>query len=204
MKASEVKRILRVTQATINSYIKKGKLHPKKINNYHYEYDENEVYSLIGKGKFNKKVVTYSRVSTQKQKNDLKVQKERIKQWAESNGYKVDVELTDIKSGMEFKNRTGFSKLIRMAADREIDTLIIENRDRLSRFGFELIEHMMNTLGTSVIVISNVGSKDEEKELADDLLSIIHYYTQKSYALRRALNISKNAIEEDMKKYDFN
>lgn len=71
MKASEVKNVLRVTQKTINNYIKQGKLHPYALSKTHYEYDDDEVYALIGKGKKERKTVTYSRVSLRKQKNDL-------------------------------------------------------------------------------------------------------------------------------------
>ena len=66
MKASEVKNILHVTQKTINSYVKSGKLHPVIINSRHYEYDEDEVYNLIGKGKTERLTVIYSRVSSRK------------------------------------------------------------------------------------------------------------------------------------------
>ena len=197
MKASEVKNILHVTQKTINSYVKTGKLHPVIINSRHYEYDEDEVYNLIGKGKTERLTVIYSRVPLRKQKNDLQTQEERIYNWAINNGYKVDMKLQDIKSGMCFTERKDFQKLMSLAATGQLGTLIVENRDRLCRFGFEMIEEMFRKLGAKIIVISNVEDKSYEKELTDDLISIIHYYSMKSYSMRRRLYKAELVLSSD-------
>ena len=197
MKASEVKNILHVTQKTIKSYVKTGKLHPVIINSRHYEYDEDEVYNLIGKGKTERLTVIYSRVSLRKQKNDLQTQEERIYNWAINNGYKVDMKLQDIKSGMCFTERKDFQKLMSLAATGQLGTLIVENRDRLCRFGFEMIEEMFRKLGAKIIVISNVEDKSYEKELTDDLISIIHYYSMKSYSMRRRLHKAELVLSSD-------
>ena len=197
MKASEVKNILHVTQKTINSYVKTGKLHPVIINSRHYEYDEDEVYNLIGKGKTERLTVIYSRVSSRKQKNDLQTQEERIYNWAINNGYKVDMKLQDIKSGICFTERKDFQKLMSLAATGQLGTLIVENRDRLCRFGFEMIEEMFRKLGAKIIVISNVEDKSYEKELTDDLISIIHYYSMKSYSMRRRLHKAELVLSSD-------
>ena len=197
MKASEVKNILHVTQKTINSYVKTGKLHPVIINSRHYEYDEDEVYNLIGKGKTERLTVIYSRVSSRKQKNDLQTQEERIYNWAINNGYKVDMKLQDIKSGMCFTERKDFQKLMSLAATGQLGTLIVENRDRLCRFGFEMIEEMFRKLGAKIIVISNVEDKSYEKELTDDLISIIHDYSMKSYSIRKRLHKAELVLSSD-------
>lgn len=89
---------------------------------------------------------------------------------------------------MSFAERKDFQKLISMAATGQLETVIVENRDRLSRFGFEMIESMFEKLGVKIIVISNVEDKSYEKELTDDLISIIHYYSMKSYSMRRKLH----------------
>ena len=197
MKASEVKNILHVTQKTINSYVKTGKLHPVIINSRHYEYDEDEVYNLIGKGKTERLTVIYSRVSSRKQKNDLQTQEDRIYNWAINNGYKVDMKLQDIKSGMCFTERKDFQKLMSLAATGQLGTLIVENRDRLCRFGFEMIEEMFRKLGAKIIVISNVEDKSYEKELTDDLISIIHDYSMKSYSIRKRLHKAELVLSSD-------
>ena len=113
MKANEVKKILRVTQKTLNSYIQNGKLHPTVLSKTRYEYDEDEVYALIGKKKpIQRFDVTYARVSQRKQKDDLDRQNERLYNFAINNGFSIHEQLSDIKSGMEFLNRKNFQKLI--------------------------------------------------------------------------------------------
>ena len=113
MKAKEARRILGVTQRTLNNYIKNGRLHPIIINSHHYEYDRQEVYGLI-KTPSKRVNVTYARVSLSKQKNDLKTQNERLYDFSLRNGYPLSQQIEDVKSGMSFSERMGFMKLINM------------------------------------------------------------------------------------------
>lgn len=195
MKSKEVKRLLGVTQKTINNYIKAGKLNPVKMNSTHYEYDENEVYKLLGKEK-ERVSVTYGRVSLPKQKEDLQRQNERLYDFALKNGYKLSEQLSDIKSGMFFKERKSFVKLLDKVTNYQIDKVIIENKDRLVRFGYELLEALFKKFGTEIIVMSETDNKSYEQELTDDLLSIIHYYSMKHYSRQRALNNAAKALKE--------
>lgn len=89
MKAGEVLNILQITRRTLNNYINSGKIHPIRLNKTHYIYDDEEIYSLLGKVK-NRINVTYARVSLPKQKNDLKTQSERLYNFAVSNGYTIE------------------------------------------------------------------------------------------------------------------
>ena len=194
MKAKDVRNILGVTKQTLNNYIHSGKLNPVKINSHHYEYDEDEVYSILGKVK-ERYNITYSRVSLPKQKNDLKTQTERLYNFAISNGYQIKEQLEDVKSGMSFTERKSFCKLIDKVTNFEIKYIIIENKDRLVRFGFDLVEMFFKKFGTTIIVASETENKTYEQELTDDLISIIHYYSMKSYSHKRKLH----KIEEELK-----
>jgi len=78
----------------------------------------------------------------------------------------------------------------------EIDKVVIENKDRLARFGFDLLKELFKMHGTEIIVMSEVDNKSYEQELTDDLISIIHYYSMKSYSHRRQLNNAKKALED--------
>jgi predicted site-specific integrase-resolvase len=79
--------------------------------------------------------------------------------------------------------------------NNEIDTIIIENKDRLCRFGFELFENLCKCFNTKIIVTSNIEDKTYEQELTEDLISIIHYFSMKSYSNRRKLNKAKEILE---------
>jgi len=200
MKAKEVKSILNVTQQTLHNYIKEGKISFVKINKYHYDYNDNDVYKLIGlsntkKQRYN---VTYSRVSLSKQKNDLERQTERLYNYCMSNGISIEKQYEDIKSGMNFNDRKSFNDLLTDVIKGNVDRVIIENKDRLARFGFELIESLFKYFDTKIIVVNNVDNKSYENELTEDLISIIHYFSMKSYSNRIKLNKFKIEIEEDI------
>lgn len=196
MKAKEVLNILNITHKTLGTYVKSGKLHPVKINSHHYDYNAEEVYSILGKNK-ERYNVTYSRVSLSKQKDDLQRQTQRIYDFALSNGYQIKHQIEDVKSGMCFEERKGFTKLLKMVTNYEVKYVIIENKDRLVRFGFELVQMLFQKYGTTIIVLSDEMNKTYEQELTDDLLSIIHYYSTKSYSHRRKLNNAAKALKND-------
>lgn len=197
LKAKEAKKILNVTQQTLYNYIKDGKLNPVKLSSSRYLYDEDEVYNLIQKNRSNeRKTITYGRVSLPKQKADLERQNQRLYQYAINNGFNVSMQLSDIKSGMEFEKRKNFRKLIEMVVNGEVKQVIVENKDRLVRFGFDLLKEVFRCHGTDIIVISDIDNKSYEEELTDDLISIIHYYSMKSYSNRRKLNNAAMALKD--------
>lgn len=195
MKAQKVKEILNVTQKTLNNWVKLDKIKHIRINSHHIEYDEDFVYSLLGKDKTKDRInVTYSRVSLSKQKNDLDTQTERLYNFVINNGHKIDKQFQDVKSGMNFTDRKEFNQLLELVFNKKINTIFIENKDRLTRFGFELLEETFKRFGTKIIVTSNVDNKTYEQELTEDLISIIHHFSMKSYSNRRKLNKIKSEL----------
>lgn len=199
MKAREVKQILGITQHTINNYVKKGILRYTEVNPFHYIYNDDDVYRLSGKVKDNpnRYNVTYSRVSLPKQKNDLISQKQRLYDFVLSSGLTLEKEFSDVKSGMNFKDRDGLNKLISEVISNKINTVFVENKDRLARFGFELLEKLFESFGTKIVVISNADNVTYEQELTQDLISIIHHFSMKSYSNRRKLNKIKRELSEN-------
>jgi putative resolvase len=197
MKAKEAKKILNVTQVTLKNYVKQGKINIIKINDFHYEYNDDDVYRLIGikKQKHKRIIVSYARVSNQPRKNDLKEQSNRIYNFSISKGLSLDKQFEDIKSGMSF-DRKDFKDMLKLIVEGKVEYIIIENKDRLCRFGFELLEELFKFYGTKIIVISEeIQNKTNEQELTEDLISIIHYFSMKSYSNRRKLNKIKKELE---------
>ena len=202
LKSKEVKSILNVTQQTLCRYVKDGKLNPVKLSKTRYLYEEDEVFGLLGtnqKGNKERMTITYARVSTPKQKGDLVRQNERLYQYTVNNGFELSMQLSDIKSGMEFEKRKAFKKLISLIAEGKVKRVIVENKDRLVRFGFDLVKELFRLHGTEVIVVSDVENKSYEQELTDDLISIIQFYSMKSYSNRRKLNKAAMALKEEDK-----
>jgi predicted site-specific integrase-resolvase len=199
MKAGEVKKKLGVTQATLNNWVKRGKINYIIINPYHYEYSEEDVLSMLGNPhkSAEKNNVTYSRVSLSKQKNDLNSQTKRLYDFCISKGITISKQYEDVKSGMNFSDRKQFNEILTEVIKGGIDNIIIENRDRLCRFGFDLFEQFCKYVGTNIIVASKSDNNSYEQELTDNLISIIHYFSMKSYSHRRKLNqIKKELIKQ--------
>ena len=201
MKANKVMQILGITRTSLHNYIKRGYIRYTKLPSGPYDYNDDDVFAFIGrkKEKKNKKIVSYSRVSSQSQKNQLKEQTRRIYESCISRGIQLDEQIEDIKSGMSF-DRKGFQKLCEMVIKNEIELIVIENKDRLMRFGYESFEGIFRYFGCKILVLSDeVQNKTYEQELTEDLLSIIHYFSMKSYSHRRELNKIRRSLEEEQK-----
>ena len=97
---------------------------------------------------------------------------------------------------MNFDNRKEFNELLNEVVKGNIENIIVENKDRLCRFGFDLFQTFCKYHGAKIIVTSEVENKSYEQELTDDLVSIIHYFSMKSYSHRAKLNKIKKDLQE--------
>ena len=203
MKAKEVKKLLGITQYTLYRYLKEGKVKlNSKLAKTYYDYDEDSVFALIGQKSQKKKklIISYSRVSTQNQKKQLQEQNQRIYDSCISRGLKLDKQFSDIKSGMT-SDRKEFQDVIRMIIQGEVELLVLENKDRLVRFGYEILEQIFKYFGCKILVLNDIlENKTYEQELTEDLISIIHYFTMKNYSHRRKLNKLRKEIENNSEK----
>jgi predicted site-specific integrase-resolvase len=123
----------------------------------------------------------YSRVSSRKQVDDLSRQIEFIRN--KQPEYASYVSITDIASGINFK-RPGLQTLLDAALQGTIGEVVVAHRDRLCRFGFELINTIIEKQGGKITVIDDQRNKSSEQELSEDLLSIIHIYSCKQMGKR--------------------
>lgn len=197
MKAQEVLKLLNISRPTLNKYIHNGILTGTKLPNGYWNYDEDSVYTFLGlkKDRHNVKIISYSRVSTQNQKSQLKEQTQRIYDSCIARGLVLDEQLEDIGSGMSFE-RKNFDKLCQEIIRGNVQMIVIENKDRLMRFGYEMFEKFFKYFGCTILVLNDkIENKTYEQELTEDLISIIHYFTMKSYSHRRALNKLKKEAE---------
>lgn len=199
MKANEVLKLLNITRPTLCSYVKRGYIKAVKTPTGMYNYDEDSVLAFIGlkKNKSNTKIISYSRVSTPNQKNQLIEQTNRLYNYCISKGIDLNEQISDIKSGMSFE-RKGFQNLLTQVIRGKVKLVVIENKDRLARFGYEIIEGIFKYYGTTILVVNEeIDNKSYEQELTEDLISVIHYFTAKSYSHKRALNKLKRELENE-------
>ena len=193
MKANKVLKILQVTRPTLVSYVKSGKIKATRLTNGYWDYDDDSVYELVGL-KDQRKVVVYSRVSTNNQKKSLESQIEANIKWANKNGYKIDEVYQDIASGMNF-DRNDFKKMIMNVMKRKIKTIIISHKDRFSRISFDAWNEICKEFDCNIVVINN--AENEEKEIFQDIISLIHCFAVKMYSKRKRKKLE--LIEEDLK-----
>lgn len=133
------------------------------------------------KPQLRKQDICYVRVSTLSQKDDLERQKQFMK-----NLYPTYEIIEDIGSGINF-NRKGFRKIITLAIGNRINKLVIAYKDRLTRFGYDLIEDLIKEYsgGEIIIVADNDTKKEPKEELVDDVMQILNVYTAKMNGLRK-------------------
>ena len=159
-----------VSISTLRTWDKTGYLKPAKVldNGYRYYSDEQiDKYLNVDSDIDDRKIVLYARVSTKKQMDDLDKQIENLKTYAYTKGYSFEL-ITDIGSGLNYK-KEGLKKLIRMICNKEIKKLVILYKDRLVRFGFELIEEVCRINDVEIEIIDNTTAS-KEQELTDDLI----------------------------------
>jgi predicted site-specific integrase-resolvase len=145
----------------------------------------------------------YTRVSSKKQLDDLSRQVEYLQ--SRKPEYASYTSLSDIGSGINFK-RKGLQTLLDSCVQRTIGEVIVAHRDRLSRFGFDLLQLIIEKSGGKVIVLDDEENKSTEQELAEDLLSIVHIYSCKQMGKRsyrsKQTKESKNQDETEQQSED--
>ena len=143
--------------------------------------------------KKDKEKICYCRVSSNKQKEDLLRQIEYMK-----NIYPENRIISDIGSGLNY-DRKGLREIMDMAINGEIQELVIAYKDRLTRFGYELIEYLIEKYSGGKITIINKNEEDTPtEELTKDILSIMNVYVAKVNGLRKYKKEIKHEISKKL------
>lgn len=125
--------------------------------------------------------ILYARVSTRSQKDYLDKQVENLKLYAISKGYSFEI-ITDIGSGINY-TKQGLKQLIQKINNKEISKIVVLYKDRLIRFGFELIEYLCDINNISIEIIDNT-TVSNKNELTNDLIQIITVFASRLYGSR--------------------
>ena len=184
--AKTVTQILGVTAQTLRNWDKEGKLKPSyvKSNGYRYYSEESILsYTQERKTKKNLNVVGYARVSSKKQIDDLERQVNNLKEYLSNKYDNFDI-ITDIGSGINY-NKPGLLKLIEKINRKEVDLIVVLYKDRLLRFGFELVEHFANLNNVKIEVLDKLD-KTQDEELVEDLVQIITLFSCKIQGKRKS------------------
>ena len=136
------------------------------------------------------KVAIYARVSSSEHRENLERQAERLNQYCTVRGYQVALLVKEIASGVNDSR----PKLLSLLKDTSITRLVVEHRDRLTRFGFHYIDALFSVQGR-VIEVVNPAENDKEELLAD-LTSIIYSFCARLYGQRRAKRKTEKVVQE--------
>ena len=190
-------KILGISVQTLRNWDKKGKLHPHHTSSNGYRYYSHEQLNQVMNVKPNldRIVIGYCRVSSNKQKDDLERQIENMKLYLTAQGKPFEI-ISDIGSGINYKKK-GLQELINMICNHEVERIVINYRDRLVRFGYEMIEQLCDNFDVEIEIINQTNDISYEEELTEDVLSIITVFSVRLYGSRSHKN--KKIIETNEK-----
>ena len=152
MFAKDVLRVLQVSRPTLTKYVKTGIIRVHVMPNGHYDYNEEDVYKFLNKD-VKRKTYIYARVSTPKQKPDLKNQIQLLKQFCFANGYTINGVFSDIASGISFEKRKGLFDLLDDVLAGRVERVVVTYKDRLSRVGYDLFYYLFQKYTCEIVVM---------------------------------------------------
>lgn len=185
-------KIIGVTPQTLRNWDRSGRLHPHhtSTNGYRY-YSEEQLCAVTGIQFAPRKVIGYCRVSSRKQKDDLERQVENLRTYLYAQGNPFEI-ITDIGSGINYTKK-GLQELIRRIETNQVEKVVVLYKDRLLRFGFELLETIATIHGCKIEIVDTTR-KSEQQELVEDLVQIITVFSRELQGKRA--HQAKKMIQE--------
>ena len=189
--------MLNISKTKLRELERTGELVPVKKTTRSKYFLKEEVQAYLGDTikHSDKKVIVYYRVSSNSQKNELKNQLNYIENYTTSQGIKVDEYIKDIGSGINYNN-PGLNRIIKMVINDEVKKIIVSHKDRLVRFGFELIENICKLKNVEIEII-NVKTTSPQEELIEDLMTMINIFSERLYGLRSYTKRIKEAVKDN-------
>lgn len=197
IKTRQVLEMLDISKTKLRELERTGELVPVRKTTRSKYFLKEDVKAYLGETikHSDKKTVVYYRVSSKSQKNELKNQLTYIENYTTSNGIKVDEYIKDIGPGMNYSN-PGLNKIMKMVINDEVKKIIISHKDRLVRFGFELIENICKLKNVEIEVI-NVKTTSPQEELVEDLMTIIYVFSDRLHGLRNYAKRIREAVKDN-------
>ena len=184
---SAASRVLGVSQITLRRWESSGRLVPNRTAAGHRRYDLSNI--TAGGPSFRtdqRKTVAYARVSSSDQQADLERQKQVLEIYCAQQGWRFEI-ISDLGSGMN-DHKKGLKQLLKDLIEGEIGRLVITHKDRLLRFGAELVFAICQAKGTQVVIINQGEDTTFEEDLAKDVLEIIRVFSARLYGSRSRKN----------------
>lgn len=192
-------KLLGVSVKTVQRWEREGRLIPvARTDSNRRLYTEAQIREFIGlRNAVSEptRLVAYCRVSSAAQKPDLANQRKVLEEFVVAKGLANVEFIEEVGGGLNFK-RKRFLSLMDEIGRREIKTLILAHRDRLTRFGFEWFKHFAEVNGCEVLVL-NQERLSPEQEMVQDLMTIVHCFSSRLYGLRNYRKKLDEALKRD-------
>jgi len=186
-------KILGVSNITLRRWDSEGRLPSLKTSGGHRRYEISKLkpetiyrFDLAD----SRKTIAYARVSSHDQRNDLERQKQVLELFCSKNGWSFDM-ISDLGSGMNY-HKKGLKKLLLSILEDSVGRLVLTHKDRLLRFGSELVFAICEAKGVEIVIINKGEGTTFEEDLATDVLEIITVFSARLYGSN---SVSK-AVEE--------
>lgn len=184
MKLSDYAKAQGVSYRTAWSWWKKGIIKGRQLptGTILIETDANSVSSVVA--------CIYARVSSSENKSNLDRQAERLTQYAAAKGYSIHKVVKEVGSGLNDNRK----KLNQILSDKTFNVLVVEHKDRLTRFGSKYIEILLAETDRRLEVVN--GVPDDKEDLMTDFASVITSFCVRLYGMRRAKHKTEKLINE--------
>jgi predicted site-specific integrase-resolvase len=186
MKLSDYAKQHGVRYETAWRWFRDGKIKGRRVGKHTILIDEDMPEQSL----FQEKVAVYARVSSAENKSNLDSQAERLSAYCAAKGYQIAKVVKEIGSGVNDSR----PKLLAMLADQSINLIVVEHKDRLTRFGFRYIETLLKGQGRSIEVVN--GAENGTEDLLADLVSIIYSFCARLYGQGRAKRKTEKIVAE--------
>jgi excisionase family DNA binding protein len=192
-------QILGVSPSTLRRWERFGKITSHRTEGGHRLYRLSG-FSISNKNTVhNRNTIAYARVSSHDQKADLERQKKVLEMYCATHGWKFEL-VTDLGSGMNYYKK-GLKKLLNAILEGNVGRLVLTHKDRLLRFGAELVFALCEAREVEVVIINSGAELNFEEELAKDVLEIITVFSARLYGSRsrknqKLLDGMKNVIDD--------
>jgi len=187
---SKAAKILGVSEITLRRWDSEGKLPSIKTQGGHRRYDISKLRPEIAHKHTafadNRKTLAYARVSSHDQKSELERQKQVLELFCSQNGWTFEL-ISDLGSGMNY-HKKGLNKLLNAIINDNAGRLVLTHKDRLLRFGAELVFAICEAKNVEVVIINKGEESTFEEELATDVLEIITVFSARLYGSRSKKN----------------
>jgi putative resolvase len=180
VKIGKAANVLGVDVQTLRAWEKSGELVPDRRSKGGVRYYD--VAKITGLGSEDMPTIGYARVSSHDQKNDLIRQAELVEAFCAAKGWRHEI-ITDLGSGLNYRKK-GLNRLLDMILHKRIRRLVLTHKDRLLRFGSELVFAMCELQNIEIVIINKGDPPTFEEELASDVIEIITVFSARLYGAR--------------------